>query len=351
MAPAVGVLSDEEGWFVGERYDVTIVGGGHNALVAGTYLAKAGVRTLLLERLPHTGGAAVSTQAFPGVDAQLSRYSYLVALLPKTIIDDLGLDLELRSRSTASYTPTWRDGRSTGLLVERRESDVTARSFRELTGADGEYDAWRAFYAEIAAAARRLAPTLTGPLPTATEVAELIGKPTWSWLAEAPIGVELDRRFADETVRGVVATDALIGTYASLYEASLVQNRCFLYHLVGNGTGEWRVPVGGMGAVTDSLLRAALAAGVHVRTEASVRSIDADDTEATATYDQEGDTRVVSSRIVLSGAAPAVLDDLLGRSSATPRPEGCQVKINLVLSRLPRWKSRIDPRVAFAGTL
>ncbi|MGH3471358.1 MAG: phytoene desaturase family protein, partial [Nocardioidaceae bacterium] len=83
----------------------------------------------------------------------------------------------------------------------------------------------------------------------------------------------------------------------------------------------------------------------------SVRSIDADGTEATATYDYEGDTQVVSSRIVLSGVAPAVLDDLLGRSSATPRPEGCQVKINLVLSRLPRWKSRIDPRVAFAGTL
>ncbi len=82
-----------------ERYDVTIVGGGHNGLVAAAYLARAGLRTLLLERLPHTGGAAVSARAFSGVDALLSRYSYLVSLLPEQICSDLQLRLQLRSRS------------------------------------------------------------------------------------------------------------------------------------------------------------------------------------------------------------------------------------------------------------
>ncbi|HEY9335554.1 MAG TPA: FAD-dependent oxidoreductase, partial [Kribbella sp.] len=74
-------------------YDVVIVGGGHNGLVAATYLAGAGLTTLVLEQQSHTGGAAVSQQVFPGVDARLSRYSYLVSLLPDKIVADLGLSL------------------------------------------------------------------------------------------------------------------------------------------------------------------------------------------------------------------------------------------------------------------
>ena len=129
-----------------EKYDVVIVGGGHNGLVAAAYLARAGVSTLLLERLPHTGGAAVSAQAFAGLEARLSRYSYLVSLMPEQIISDLGLDIDLLSRTTASYTPVIRDGSPTGLLVERPEGTLTAESFRKLTGSDEEYDAWRKFY-------------------------------------------------------------------------------------------------------------------------------------------------------------------------------------------------------------
>ena len=77
------------------RYDVVIIGGGHNGLVAAAYLAHAGRRVLVLERLGHVGGLAVSASAFPGVDARLSRYSYLVGLLPTKIVKDLGLGLDL----------------------------------------------------------------------------------------------------------------------------------------------------------------------------------------------------------------------------------------------------------------
>ena len=74
-------------------------------------------------------------------------------------------------------------------------------------------------------------------------------------LFEEPIGEAVEEHFADDLVRGVVLTDALIGTFADAHDPSLLQNRCFLYHVIGGGTGDWDVPVGGMGALTDALAR------------------------------------------------------------------------------------------------
>ena len=97
------------------RHDAVIVGGGHNGLVAAAYLARAGRSVLVLERRDHVGGAAVSERPWPGVDARLSRYAYLVSLLPQRIVDELGLQIRLGRRRISSYTPlpgTWRRVRS-----------------------------------------------------------------------------------------------------------------------------------------------------------------------------------------------------------------------------------------------
>ena len=336
---------------VRDRYDVVVVGGGHNALVAAAYLGRAGLSVGVLERAGHVGGAAVSGRVFPGVDARLSRYSYLVSLLPDRIVSDLGLDVRLASRPVASFTPVRRGAADLGLLVEREPGPATAESFRALTGSDDEYAAWRAFYADAEQVARAVAPTLLEPLAPADEMRRRIGDGPWERLVARPLGEVIESSFRDDTVRGVVLTDALIGTFASAHDADLRQNRCFLYHVVGNGTGEWRVPVGGMGAVTAELERAARAAGADLITDAEVVGVEADGVTAEVAYRHDGSDRVVAATHVLAGLAPAVLDRLRGRPAADgPGPEGAQVKINMVLDRLPRLRSGYDPALAFAGT-
>lgn len=265
-------------------HDVVIVGGGHNGLVAAAYLARAGRSVLVLERLDHTGGAAVSTRPFAGVDARLSRYSYLVSLLPRKIVRDLGLDFRVQGRTISSYTPVERGGRSTGLLVGGGE-ERTRQAFARLTGGEREYAAWERFYGMTGRVAQRVFPTLTEPLPTRDELRRRIDdEEAWRTLFEEPVGVAVEERFADDLVRGVVLTDALIGTFADAHDPSLRQNRCFLYHVIGGGTGAWDVPVGGMGALTDALAAAARDAGAVLATGHEAVRIDTDGRTAEVAY-------------------------------------------------------------------
>ena len=286
--------------------------------MAAILLARAGRTVLVLERRSGVGGAAVSGEPFGGVGARLSRYAYLVSLFPRRLADLLGLRLDLRPRAVASYTPLEHGG----LLVE-----------------EGRPRPWAEFDAMLARVADKLFPTFTEPLLSRSELRRLIDdERAWRTLFEEPLSEVPERAFGSDLARGVVLTDAAIGTFASAEDPMLRQNRCFLYHL-----GRWDVPVGGMGAVTAELESAARAAGVEIQTSTEVVSITPDGEVGCANGQRWG------ARDVLAGVAPASLALLLGEPAEPP--EGSQLKINMLLTRLPRLRDPgVTPEQAFTGT-
>ena len=138
----------------------------------------------------------------------------------------------------------------------------------ELTGNDTEYEALKRFYALPRVFAERVWDSMLEPLVSKgktwradSKMIPQVGREAWRSLVEEPLGNAIERYLRDDLVRGLVFTDAKIGVLTHPHDPSLLQNRCFLYHLIGNKTGEWKVPVGGMGAVSSELERAARGAG------------------------------------------------------------------------------------------
>jgi phytoene dehydrogenase-like protein len=339
------------------RYDVVILGAGHNGLVAAGYLGRAGLSVLLLEKNSYVGGATTSQKLFPDYDARLSRYSYLVSLFPEKIIRDLGLNLELRRRATASFTPYLNHGQHDGLLLSNVDEEVSRQSMFELTGNKTEFEAIKAFYNLSRVFAEKVWDTMLEPLVAREEFrrrfnADDVSREAWRSLVEEPLGAAIERYLKNDLVRGLVFTDAKIGVMTHPHDPSLLQNRCFIYHLIGNKTGEWKVPVGGMGAVARELEQAARKAGAEVLPNIELRALGLAGKPQTVEFYKDGEQQTVEGRYLLVNFGPNVLARYIRKLyQPNATDEGSVFKINMLLQRLPKLKATRYPLAeAWCGT-
>jgi phytoene dehydrogenase-like protein len=336
-------------------YDAIVVGAGHNGLVAASYLVRAGLSVLVLERGEELGGATSSKAIFSGMDARLSRYSYLVSLLPETIVRELGLRFTTRRRAIASCTPFERAGRPGALLLSNVD-EVRSQAAVEAVCGGADWRGYQTLLELERTFAAQVWPSLLQPLRSRAEWQAALATPeqrtAWDAFIERPVGEAIERYLKDDVLRGLVFTDAKIGLFTHPHDETLLQNRCFILHTIGNGTGEWRVPVGGMGALVDELAACARAGGAALVTGATVEAIHRGSPSHIVVFQQDGHERAVNATRVLVGTGPQVFAQLLGETYApTPGDEGSVAKVNLLLRRLPPLRAAgIDPREAFAGT-
>ena len=339
------------------HYDAVVVGSGHNGLVAAAYLAGAGQSVLVLERNDYLGGATVSQRVFPDYEAYLSRYSYLVSLLPHVIVDELALDFRTRRRAIASFT-AYRDstGAPQGLLLSNVDESQSRASMQALAGSDRTWRNYQRFLTLEAALATWAWPSLLEPLvarstfkarcTTADE------REAWDSFIERPLGESIERHAEHDALRGLLLTDGKIGVFTHAHDPSLLQNRCFLYHVIGQGTGEWQVPVGGMRALVDALVARGRESGVEFATDAPASAVHLGGEQHSVTFTHAGREVTVDATRVLVNAGPRTNAKLLGEPYVPqPTDEGSVMKVNMLLRRLPKVKAAgVSTEEAFCGS-
>jgi phytoene dehydrogenase-like protein len=338
-------------------YDAVIIGSGHNGLVAAAYLAKSGQSVLVIEQLDYLGGATTSKQVFPDYVARLSRYSYLISLFPKQITQDLGLMFQTRRRETASFTPYIdSQGVHRGLVISNADPTRSRDSMLELTGSNQAWTNYQRLLQLESSLAEIAWPSLLKPLQTKSDFKSALAtddqRLAWDYFVERPLGEAIERFVQSDVLRGLVMTDGKIGVLTHPHDETLLQNRCFLYHVIGGGTGEWTVPVGGMQALVDSLVECCRKWDVTFLTDAKANSVHPG-SPATVDFVQHEKSFQVDAKNVLVNASPRMFHRLMGTAwTPVATDEGSVIKINMLLKRLPKVRAAgVSSREAFAGSL
>ena len=341
-------------------YDAIVVGGGHNGLVAAAYLARSGARTLVLEGRHKTGGAATTEAPWPDApEFKVTRLSYVMSLLPPTIIKDLALDRHgYKIYPMGPYYQAFPEGGSIKLYADdaRRNHEEVSKWSKKDADAMPRWDAWLAGLADV------LGPLLLTVPPNigSRKPRDLRETLRLAWknrgldvrtvadvtrLMTMSIADLLDDWFESPQVKGALAVNGVIGTWAGPYEPGTAY--VMAHHSIGDvgdgHLGNWGFQEGGMGAVSSAIEAAAREHGAEVRLNAKVARILVENGRAAGVVLENGDE--IRARVIVSTLHPrtAFLDQI-GREHLPPdflgdiehwKTRSGVVKINLALAELP----------------
>ncbi|MFT3838309.1 MAG: NAD(P)/FAD-dependent oxidoreductase [Myxococcaceae bacterium] len=357
------------------RFDVVVIGGGHNGLVSAGLLAKRGLKVAVLEKKDVTGGAAITEQPW-GPSYKVTALSYVVSLLPPAILQELELHrFGYKVYPQHGYFAPQSDGRYLQMFEDpaKRREQLGKFSSKDAAALD-RWDAWLGNLAKV------LGPMLSAVPPRfgSKKLGDLLDQASFAWrmrglepsqvadltrLMTLSVADLLDEYFESPQLQGVLAVSGIIGTWAGPRSPGTAF--VMSHHKIGDlgdgqPTGAWGFPEGGMGAVTKAMRLAAEGFGAKVFTNAPVAKIKVSDGRATGVVLENGDEFDAETLIATTHPRVTFLQQL--ERSQLPedfvaaierwRSRSGVVKVNLALDRLPEFKSKpgFDPEV-HGGTI
>jgi len=320
-------------------YDAIIIGAGHNGLTAAAYLARAGHKTLVLERRDIVGGAAVSETPWPGWT--VSTASYVCSLLHPQIIAELELErfgYSAYRKDPSSFTPLL-DGRS--LLIS---SDSRATSAEIAAFSRRDVDGYRAYEQEADRAGDAVFASFLDDEPSLTRF-----DPALRALFAGSVADVAERFVETPVLQAIIASDGITGTNRGPRDPGT--GYVMAHHVSGHAmgvTGAWGFVRGGMGGISQALKASALAAGAEIRPHASVLRIATVGDRVNGVVLQDG--TAIAGDYVLSNAGPKStflrlsgaehFEDAFVAKVQAWESNGPALKLNLALGELPQYTAR-----------
>lgn len=341
-------------------YDAIVIGGGHNGLVSAGFFAKSGARTVVLEARSKTGGAADTSSPWPEhPDFKVTTYSYVMSLMPPTIID--GLNLKRHGYDVTPFGPYYQafpDGRSIKIYADDAKKNYESISQFSRKDADTmpKWDAWLSGVASVLGPMLMRVPPKIGSMSLRDVLDQL--RTAWAMrglgvrgvgdvtrLFTMSVGDLLNDWFESDAVKGMLTVNGVIGTWAGPFSPGTAY--VMLHHSIGDvgdgHMGSWGYQTGGMGAVADSIRRAAESFGAEIRTGARVAKILVRGGRAVGVALESGEE--IRAPVVVTTIHPKIAFlKLLDRSELPPefvrdieiwKTRSGVVKINLAMSELP----------------